>query len=100
MGGMDAAVIMARRVMLVLKHGHSGAGGLSEVERSTVSAEHFYGRPFRKNRDGRRGVRAEFLAGVDDVSTDHSEHRLNALNLLLRDSEIVLCEHGEVGEVS
>lgn len=56
MGGVRTAVLVADRIVLMLQHGHTGASGFSDVKRSAITAEHFDGRPFGQDREGRRCV--------------------------------------------
>src|SRR5882672_8677709 len=100
MGCVGTAMLVTCRVVLMLEHGYAGASGFSDVKRRAVAAEHFDGRPFRKHRERRRRVRAEFLGCVDDFSVYDSEDRFDTFDVLVRNGEIVICEHGEVSELA
>src|SRR5437016_5757264 len=91
---------MTGRVMLVLKHGYTGTSGLGDVERRAVTAEHFGRRPFRKHRERRGRVRAEFLCCVYNFSTDVGKHRFDVLDVLAMNGEVVFRKDGEVSELA
>src|SRR5262245_45143164 len=100
MSGMGASVLTAGRVMLVLKHGYSGASGFNDIKRCSVPTKHFDRRPFWKNRQRRRGMRAEFLGCMHDFSAHDSEHGLDVFDVLAMNGEVVIREHGEVSELA
>ena len=43
MGGMEAAVLVTVRAVLMVKHRHSGSSSFADVERGAVTAEHLHG---------------------------------------------------------
>src|SRR5262245_48884641 len=100
MGGVSASVLMTLRVVLVLKYGYSGASSLGDIKRCTVATEHFNRRPFGKDREGWRRMRAEFLCCMDDFSTDDGEDRLDVFDVLAVNGEVVICKHGEVSKLA
>ena len=100
MGRVDTAVVVTCRVMLMLRHGHTGASGFGGVKRRAVAAEHFDGRPFRKHRERRRRVRAEFLCRVDNLSAYDREYGFDAFDVLVRNGEVVIRKDGEVSELA
>ena len=97
---MNTPVLMTRCRVLMLKHGHSCASGFYEIERSAVAAEHLDGRPFRKDRERRRCIGAEFLTCVHDFPADDGEHGFNGFNLLIGNREIITRKHGEISELA
>src|SRR5712664_131306 len=99
MQGVSAAVLMALRRMLMLNR-HSSASGFSDDKRRAVAAEHLDGRPFRKHRERRGRVRAEFLCCVDDLSAYDSEYGFDAFDVLVRNGEVVIRKDGEVSELA
>ena len=100
MGSVDTAVLVTCRVVLMLQHGHAGAGGFSDIQRRPVAAEHFDGRPFRKHRERRGRVRAEFFCCMDDFSAHDGEHGFDAFDVLVRNGEVVIRKDGEVSELA
>src|SRR6266446_523299 len=84
----------------MLQDGHTGASGFSDVKRRPVAAEHFDGRPFRKHRERRRRVRAEFLCRVDNLSAYDREYGFDALDVLFGDGKVIIGKHSEVSELS
>src|SRR5712675_2014774 len=100
MRSVGAAVVVTSQVVLMLQDGHTGASGFSDIQRRPVAAEHLDGRPFRQHRERRRRVRTEFLACMDDFSAHDGENGFDAFDVLVRNGEIVICEHGEVSELA
>src|SRR5882724_10311063 len=100
MGCVGTAMLVTCRVVLMLEHGYAGASGFSDVKRRAVAAEHFDGRPFRKHRERRGCVRAEFLGCVDDLSAYDSEYGFDAFDVLVRNGEVVIRKDGEVSELA
>src|SRR5882724_10934562 len=100
MGCVGTAMLVTCRVVLMLEHGYAGASGFSDVKRRAVAAEHFDGRPFRKHRERRGRVRAEFLGCVDDLSAYDSEYGFDAFDVLVRNGEVVIRKDGKVGELA
>src|SRR5260370_29329881 len=100
MGRVDTAVLMTWRIVLMLQHGQTGASGFSDVKRGAIAAEHLDGRPFRKHRDRRGRVRAEFLCRVDNLPADDREYGFDAFDVLVRNSEVVIRKDGEVSELA
>src|SRR5882762_2393086 len=82
MGCVGTAMLVTCRVVLMLEHGYAGASGFSGVKRRAVAAEHFDGRPFRKHRERRRRVSAEFLGCVDDLSAHDGEYGFDAFDVI------------------
>ena len=78
---MRAAVLVAIGTVAMLLDWHSGAGRFAGVQRRTVAAENFHGRPFRQNGDWRWRVRGELLRRVDNLSADNGENRFDAFDL-------------------
>src|SRR5579862_2686213 len=99
MCGVGAAVSVTVGTVLV-ENRHAGLGGLANVQRRAIATEHLDGRPFRKHRERRGRVRAEFLGCVDNLSAYHSEHGLDALDILISNCEVVIRKDGEVSELS
>src|SRR6266498_5241074 len=100
MGCVGTAMLVTCRVVLMLEHGHAGASGFSDIQRRPIAAEHLDGRPFRKHRERRRCVRAEFLGCVDDLSAYDSEYGFDAFDVLVRNGEVVIRKDGEVSELA
>src|SRR5580765_6772285 len=100
MGGVGTAVLVTCGVVLMLQHWHTGASGFRDVKRSAIAAEHFDGRPFRKHRQRRRRVRAEFLCCVDNLSAHDREYGFDAFDVLFGDGEVVIRKDGEVSELA
>lgn len=99
MGGVGATVGMAGGVVLVLLR-HSGTRGFAKIERCSVTAKYFHGRPFGQHGDRRRCVRREFLRGVDNFAADDREHRLDAFDFFFWHGEVVIGERNQVGELT
>src|SRR5215831_14104475 len=100
MGSMDAALLMTSRVVLVLNHGYSRASGFGDIERRAIAAEYFDGRPFRQNRERWRSIRAEFFVGVNNIPAYDCQHGFDMFDILLRNSDVIICEHGEVSKLT
>ena len=64
---MQTAVRMAFGDMLMLGNRDAGAGGFAQVQWRSVPAIHFYGRPFRQDRQGSRGKVLKFSSAVNDL---------------------------------
>src|SRR6266568_6736248 len=84
----------------MLQDGHTGVSGFSDVKRRAIPPEHLDGRPFRKHRERRRRVRAEFLCCVDDLSAYDREYGFDAFDVLVRNGEVVIRKDGEVSELA
>src|SRR6266404_4441213 len=84
----------------MLQDRYTGASCFSDVKRRPVAAEHFDGRPFRKHRERRRRVRAEFLRRVDNLSAYDREYGFDALDVLFGDGKVIIGKHSEVSELS
>ena len=100
MGRVDTAAVVTCRVVLMPEYGHTGASGFRDVKRRAIAAEHFDGRPFRKHREQRGCVGAEFLCCMNDFSAHDGKHGFDMFDVLVRNGEIVICEHGEVSELA
>src|SRR5436190_21902540 len=100
MGRVDTALVMTCRVVLMLQHGDASPRGFGDVKRRAVAAEHFDGRPFRKHRERRRRVRAEFLCCMNDFSVHYGKHGFDMFDVLVRNGEVVLRKDGKVSELA
>src|SRR6266699_3679759 len=100
MGRVDTAVLVTSRVVLMLQDGHTGASGFSDVKRRAIPPEHLDGRPFRKHRERRRRVRAEFLCRVDNLSAYDREYGFDAFDVLFGDGKVIIGKHSEVSELT
>src|SRR5207249_9330529 len=76
MARMDAAMMMAFGIVLMLRHRHTCSRSLANVQRRAVTAEHLHRRPFRQNRDRGWRVRSEFLGRVNDLSINNRKYGL------------------------
>src|SRR6266478_6257160 len=99
MGGMGAAVLVTIGTVLV-ENWHARLGGLANVQRRTVAAEHLYRRPFRQHWERRRRVGGKFLGRMDDLSAHDGEHGFDAFDVLVRNDEVVIRKDGEVSELT
>src|SRR6266478_4104230 len=84
----------------MLQDGHTSASGFSDVERRAIPPEHLDGRPFRKHRERRRRVRAEFLCRVDNLSAYDREYGFDAFDVLFGDGKVIIGKHSEVSELA
>src|SRR6266436_5415012 len=84
----------------MLQDGYTGASCFSDVKRRPVAAEHFDGRPFRKHRERRRRVRAEFLCCMDNLSAYDRENGFDAFDVLFGDGKVIIRKHSEVSELA
>src|SRR6266853_4254767 len=100
MGCVGTAKLVTCRVVLMLEHGYAGASGFSDVKRRAVAAEHFDGRPFRKHRERRRRVSAEFLGCVDDLSAHDGEYGFDAFDVIFGDGKVIIGKDGKVSELA
>src|SRR6266853_3691700 len=100
MGCVGTAKLVTCRVVLMLEHGYAGASGFSHVKRRPVAAEHFDRRPFRKHRERRRRVRAEFLCRVDNLAAYDREYGFDAFDVLFGDGKVIIGKHSEVSELA
>jgi hypothetical protein len=65
-----------------------------------VSSELRGGRPIGQHRRRRRRLIGEFSRAVNGAAIDNGENRFQAAVVLLGHVEVVLAEHGEVGELA
>ena len=93
-------MLVTSRVVLMLQDGHTGASGFSDVKRRAIPPEHLDGRPFRKHRERRKRVRAEFLCRVDNLSAYDREYGFDAFNVLFGDGKVIIGKHSEVSELA
>jgi hypothetical protein len=94
---VKTAVGMAVRIVPVLWDWHSGACCFANIERRTVAAEYFYGRPFWQHRNGRRRECGKFIRRVNNVSADNCEDGFDAFEFFLRNNKVVIRERNEIG---
>src|SRR6266436_1783486 len=84
----------------MLQDGYTGASCFSDVKRRAIPPEHLDGRPFRKHRERRRRVRAEFLCRVDNLSAYDREYGFDAFDVLFGDGKVIIGKHSEVSELA
>src|SRR6266850_2851618 len=99
MRSVGAAVLVASRAVCV-GDGHACSGGLADVERRTVATKDLSWGPFRQCGNGWRGVVAEFVGGVYDLAIGDGENAFDPADLVFGHGEVVISEHGEVGQLA
>src|SRR6478736_9003676 len=97
---MRTAVFMTSGVVLMLWQGNTSPGRLADIEGRTITTENFHRRPFRQHGNRYGGVWRELIGGVNDLATDDGEHGFDAFDALVRQSEVIVGERGQVGELT
>src|SRR5437773_2596731 len=91
---------LTTRCIMFVSHWHSGPRGFTNIERCTVAAEYFDGRPFRQHGNRRRRIIGEFICGVNNLSADDRENGFDALDLLVGHGKIVISQRNEICQLT
>ena len=66
--------------------------------RGAIAAEICYRTPVRSYRQCWRGVVFEFRFAVNGLTAEDREHAVEVFDVLFRHAEVIVTEHGEVGQ--